>query len=191
MSNAALINDLRNNDKVAIRSVFEDWYGRLAAICARYGKSQQQADEMLLAAFHNVLNKIKLHRDPSAIDLDAFIEGEFIVECIAFIKNIRSEYYVSSTVYATTPGAAKNYDLFEDHETISYKNLGNELLLKSLQQMVPSQRLVFNLHIIEGYSVQETAALLESSQETVKSNLEKSRFNFQKNIEKSLKTIRA
>ena len=191
MSNAALINDLQKNDKAAIRSLFESWYGRLAAIIARYAKNQQQADDMLMAAFHNVVNKIKLHRDPSVILPDNFIEREFIAECIAFIKNIRSEYYVSSTVYATTPGPAKNYDLFEDNEVISFKNLDKELLLRSLQQMVPSQRLVYNLHVIEGYSVSETATLLESSQETVKSNLEKSRFNFQKNIEKSLKTTRA
>lgn len=57
--------------------------------------------------------------------------------------------------------------------------------------MVPSQRLIFNLHVIDGFGLSEASALLESSEETVKSNLEKARFNFQKNIEKSFKNIKA
>jgi RNA polymerase sigma factor (sigma-70 family) len=191
MTNAELIDALQKNDKAAIKSVFSSWYGKLAGICERYAKNRAQAEEMLQVSLHNVINKIRLHKTPANIDLESFIEKEFIVECIAFIKNIRSEYYVSSTVYATTETTSKNYDLFEDNEIISYKNLDSELLLKSLQQMVPSQRLVFNLHVVEGYTLPETAALLESSQETVKSNLEKSRFNLQKNIEKSLKIARS
>jgi RNA polymerase sigma-70 factor (ECF subfamily) len=57
--------------------------------------------------------------------------------------------------------------------------------------MVPSQRLIFNLHVIDGYSLTDAAALIESSEATVKSNLEKARYNFQKNLEKSIKQIKA
>lgn len=189
MSNAEIIDLLQKNDKAAKKVVFDTWYSRLMAIATRYAKNTAQAEEMFQAGLHNVINKICSHRTPQTIDLDNFIEKEFIIECIAFIKNIRSEYYVSSTVYATDV-TSKNYDLFEDHAVIDYKTIDNELLLRSLQQMVPSQRLVFNLHVVDGYSLADTAALLESSLETVKSNLEKSRFNLQKNIDKSLKSIK-
>jgi RNA polymerase sigma-70 factor (ECF subfamily) len=54
---------------------------------------------------------------------------------------------------------------------------------------VPSQRLIFNLHVIDGFSIQESAFILETSEETIKSNLEKARFNLQKNIERKLKGI--
>ena len=55
---------------------------------------------------------------------------------------------------------------------------------------MPSQRLVFNLHIADNYSIAEAADLLESGEETVKSNLEKARYNLQKNIEKNLKELK-
>jgi len=96
---------------------------------------------------------------------------------------------VASTVYANTP-SAKNYNLFEDVSIIDYNNINNDLLIKSIQQLVPSQRLIFNLHIIDGFNLQESAELLEANEHTVKSNLEKARYNLQKGIEKNLKEMK-
>jgi RNA polymerase sigma-70 factor, ECF subfamily len=190
MSHLETIAQIQKNDKTAIRSLFETYYGKLSAIALRYAKNQAQADEMIHTGLNNCLNKLRSHKQPETISLDTFIEREFILECISYIKNIRSEYYVSSTVYATeTP--SKNYDLFESNDLIDFNNIDNDLLVKSIQQLVPSQRLIFNLHVVDGYALPEAAAILESSLETVKSNLEKSRFNLQKNIEKSLKSIKS
>lgn len=191
MSSPDLITAIQKNDKAAKRTAFDTYYGKLAAIANRYSKSPAQAEEILNLGFNTCFHKLQHSRTSQVPDLDAFFEKEFITECIAFIKSIRAEYYVSSTVYATGELASKNYNLFENNELIDFNNLETEVLVKSLQQMVPSQRLVFNLHVIDGYSLSQASAMLESSEETVKSNLEKARFNFQKNIEKSLKHIKA
>jgi RNA polymerase sigma-70 factor (ECF subfamily) len=191
MSSAELIAALQRNDKAAKKLAFDMHAGRLAAIANRYSKSATQAEDILHQGFNNCLVKLQNQRNPQASDLTLFFEKEFIQECIAFIKNIRSEYYVSSTVYAPGETSSKNYNLFENHEIIDYNQVDNEVLIKALQQMVPSQRLIYNLHVIDGFSLTEAAAMLESSEPTVKSNLEKARFNFQKNIEKSLKNIKA
>jgi len=184
---ADLIASILNNDKAALKAAFDNYYPRLAPIALRYGKNQSQADEIIAQGFYAVLNKLKNERQ-APLDLDFFIEREFISECIAFIKAIRSEYYVSSTVYAPGDATTKNYDLFDSNDAIDYKQIDNEILIKCLQQLVPSQRLIFNLHVVDGFTLQEAAALLESSEGTIKSNLEKARFNLQKNIEKTLKS---
>lgn len=191
MSSADLIAALQKNDKAAKKLAFETYFGRLAAIAHRYAKNQAQAEELLNLGFNNCFQKLQNHRHPYPADLDRFFEKEFILECIAHIKSIRSEYYVSSTVYAPGESASKNYNLFENHEIIDFNQVDKDVLVKALQQMVPSQRLIFNLHVIDGFTLQEAAVILESSDPTVKSNLEKARFNFQKNIEKSLKNIKA
>jgi RNA polymerase sigma factor (sigma-70 family) len=185
-----LIAALQKNDKTAKKQAFETYYGKLAGIALRYSKNQTQAEEMLNYGFHACLNKLISSREP-VTDTDTFFEKEFILEAVAFVKNIRSEYYVSSTVHATGEPASKNYNLFENQEVIDFNHVDNDLLIKSLQHMVPSQRLIFNLHVIDGFTLTEAAAILESSEPTVKSNLEKARFNFQKNIEKSFKNIKA
>jgi RNA polymerase sigma-70 factor (ECF subfamily) len=179
---------LQKNDATAGKQLFEAFYGMLAGIAQRYAKSQPQAEEMLHLGFHNCLDLIRRERQPVA-DLEKFMEKAFSAECVAFIKSIRSEYYVASTVFASD-AATQNYDLFANNEIIDFKRVDNDILIKALQQLVPSQRLVFNLHVIEGYSLEEASVLLESSSQTVKSNLEKARFNLQKNIEKSLKNVK-
>ncbi|MES2679795.1 MAG: sigma-70 family RNA polymerase sigma factor [Bacteroidota bacterium] len=182
-----LVSLLQKNDKSAKKQVFEAYYSKLAAISQRYAKNQEQAEQLINEGLNACL--IKLQHHPAVTDLELFIEKEFIAAGVAFIKNIRSEYYVASTVYASDP-APKNYDLFANNELIDFNQVENETLVKALQQLVPSQRLIFNLHVIEGYSLAEAAALVESSEQTVKSNLEKARFNLQKNIENCLKSLK-
>lgn len=186
MASPELIALIQRNDKAVKKQVFETYYGRLAAISNRYSKNQIQANEILNAAFANCFDSLQHNRHIKVTELDAFFEKEFIRECVAFLKSIRHEYYVASTVYAVEP-ASKTYDLFENNELIDFNHVNNDVLIKAIQQLVPSQRLVFNLHVIDGYSLAETGAILETNAETIKSNLEKARFSLQKNIEHSLK----
>ena len=184
-----LVSLIQKNDKHANRQVFESYYGKLAAIALRYCKSQLQADEAFNTALNNCLNKLQHHRPEQLTNLDIYLEKEFIAECVHFIRAIRSEYYVASTVYASeTP--ARSYDLFANNELIDFKKIDSAVLIKALQQLVPSQRLIFNLHVIDGYSLDDAAVLLESSEATAKSNLEKARFNLQKNVEKCLNSVK-
>lgn len=189
VSSPDLFTLIQRNDKSAARQLFEANYGKLAAISQRYSKNQAQAENILNVAFGNCILRIQQHKGAPVSEPGAFLEKEFIAECVEVIKNIRSEYYVASTVYASET-APKNYDLFANNELIDFKHVDNDILVRSLQQLVPSQRLIFNLHVVEGYSLEEAAALLESSVQTVKSNLEKARFNLQKNIENCLKSVK-
>ena len=190
MFSADTLSALLKDDKVVQKQVFEVLYPKLAGICSRYAKNQLQANEMMNVAFNNCLHKIHKHRNTLQLNLTEFFDKQFIVECVDFVKAMRSEYYVSSTVYAINTNDTKNYDLFEDNRYIDSNTANNEVLIKSLQQMVPSQRLIFNLHVIDGYNLSEAAQVLEASEETTKSNLEKARFNLQKNIEKNIKSIK-
>jgi RNA polymerase sigma-70 factor, ECF subfamily len=191
MSSAERIILLQKNDQATRKELFEEYYGKLAAIANRYCKSSQQAEDLLTTGLNNCFHKLETVTEPHNINLDSFLEKAFILECINYIRNIRSEYFVSSTVYATNT-VAPAFDLFENNnDTIDFNSLDNDILLKALQQLVPAQRLIFNLHVIDGYSLEESAAMLEASAPTVKSNLEKARFNMQKNIEKSLKNTKS
>src|SRR4051812_27729162 len=115
MSSAELISLIQSNDKSAHKVAFERYYSRLATISNRYSKNLAQAEELLHKAFSECLNKLRQLKQ-APLDLDYYIEKEFISEAISFIKSIRSEYYVSSTVYAPGENKTKNYDLFDNTE---------------------------------------------------------------------------
>ncbi|MDO9000866.1 MAG: sigma factor-like helix-turn-helix DNA-binding protein [Bacteroidota bacterium] len=189
MSHKELNDLILKNDKIAIRSVFEKHYGKMAAIASRYCKNQTRASEAVNFGFNNYITKLQKNRNIQAINIDEEFEKEFIKSCTAFVKSFSSEYYVASTVYASG-SSSKNFDLFESNEFIDFNLIDNDVLIKSLQQLVPSQRLVINLHVIDGNTLEETANIIEASLQTVKSSLEKARYNLQKNVEKCYKTMK-
>ena len=186
MSQAELISACLKNDKTAKKQFFETYFSKLSYISLRYSKNAAQSERIVLQGFAHVLSIIGQFKSRNTLSFDEFVTKEFISFVVKYIKNIRNEYYVASTVKAVEY-KEKTYDLFLDSKFIDLKNVDQDVLLKSIQELVPSQRLVFNLHVIDNYSLSEASELLDTSEQSMKSNLEKARFNLQKTIEKNLK----
>jgi RNA polymerase sigma-70 factor (ECF subfamily) len=188
MLSADTLSAIQKQDKEAIRHVFEEYYPTVYNICLRYCKNDTQAKEAVNLSFDAIFDAIQSTKNLTSIQLTEFIKSKTIQCCIELVKSIRSEYYVASTVYANSP-SAKNYNLFEDTTIIDYNAINSDVLIKTIQQLVPSQRLIFNLHVLDGYNLQDSSLLLEANEQTAKSNLEKARFNLQKGIEKNFKAM--
>lgn len=186
MSQAELISACLKNDKTAKKQLFETYFGKLHFIAARYSKNSVQAEQVLLNGFACVFSNLSQFKSQNSITLDEFIKNEFISFVVKYIKGIRNEYYVASTVKAVEH-KEKTYDLFLDSKFIDVNNVDQDILLKSIQTLVPSQRLIFNLHVIDNYTLEQASDLLDSSEQSMKANLEKARFNLQKTIERNLK----
>lgn len=189
MLSADTLSAIQKQDKEAIRHVFEEYYPTVYNICLRYCKNDTQAKEAVNLSFDAIFDTIQSTKNLTSIQFTDFIKSKTIQCCIELVKSIRSEYYVASTVYANSP-SAKNYNLFEDTTIIDYNAINSDVLIKTIQQLVPSQRLIFNLHVLDGYNLQDSSLLLEANEQTAKSNLEKARFNLQKGIEKNFKAMR-
>lgn len=186
MSQAELISACLKNDKTAKKQFFETYYGQLSYISLRYSKNAIQAEQVLLNGFSYVFSKLSNFKSQNTITLDEFLKKEFICFTVNYLKNIRNEYYVASTVKAVEYKET-SYDLFLDSKFIDLKNVKQEVLLQSIQALVPSQRLIFNLHVIDNFTLAQASELLDTSEQSIKSNLEKARFNLQKTIERNLK----
>lgn len=184
-----LISSCIKNDKIAKKQFYETFYTQLAVIALRYSKSKEQSHEMVQNGFSSLFSNLHKFKPNNAVNFEQWLKEEFIVFCVEFVRNIRSEYYVASTV-RVTDSPSKTYDLFVDSTLTDFKNVEFDVLIKSLNQLVPSQRLIFNLHVVEGYDLTKAAEVLEASEQTVKANLEKARFNLQKNIDKNNKTLK-
>ena len=189
MPDLDLISACIKNDKIAKKRFYEELYPQLAVTALRYSKNKEQSNEMVQKGFAFLFSNLHKFKPNGKLTLQQWVQEEFIVFCVEFIRNIRSEYYVASTVRVTdTP--TKTYDLFIDSTLTDFKNVDFEVLIKSLQQLVPSQRLIFNLNVVEGYDLIKSAEILEASEQTVKANLEKAKYNLQKNIDKNNKSLK-
>ena len=186
MSELEFISACIKNDKAAKQQFFERYYGTLSFIALRYSKSKAQAEPAIYSGFSLIFSQLPVFKSQPKNSLDEFVKSVFIPHMITYIKNIRSEYYVASTIKAVET-TDHSYDLFLDSKYIDVRNINQEVLLKSIQELVPSQRLVFNLNVIDGYTLLAMSEILETSEQTIKANLEKARFNLQKAIENNLK----
>lgn len=189
MPDLDLISAILKNDKSAQKQFYQEFYPVLYAIAIRYCKNKEQASEVLQKGFAHLFSHLDKFKSNSKQTIDQFVKEEFIKFCVDYIRSIRSEYYVASTVRVTDT-QVKNYDLFADNVLTDFKNVDYDVLILSLHQLVPSQRLIFNLNIVEEYDLKKAADLLEASEQTAKSNLEKARYNLQKNIDKNSKTLK-
>lgn len=187
MNDVEILSGCLKNDQMAKKLFFQSHYGKLAFIASRYSKNKIQANEFTLKGFLEIFHKLPEFKNQSQLDLNSYVKTIFIYFLVTEVKNIRNEYYVASTVKASEEVKDKTYDLFLDSVYIDFRNLDEDLLVESLQALVPSQRLAFNLQIIDGFSPAHISNLLETNEHTVKSNIEKARFHLQKNIEKNLK----
>jgi RNA polymerase sigma factor (sigma-70 family) len=171
---------LSRKDDSFRKQLFEAHYPVFSVIADRYSKNSTQSKEVLHAGFASAFRKLAQLKGVKTNQLAEVLRHAFIEGAVQFIRSIRNEYYVSSTVYAVEP--ARNYDLFNTTEIPDFNSVNTTAYIKGLQLLVPSQRLVFNLCVVDSYTHDEAAALLECSVETLKSNLEKARYNLQKNI---------
>jgi len=186
MVHDALATLLQKRDIHSKRALFELLYPRFAAMAKRYSKNSQQGKDCLHAGFQFALDDLHQSRNIKPELAVQQFEKSFLKGIIAYLKSIRSEYYVSSTVHAAE--SKRSFDLFASMVTPpDYNQAPSDSLLAALQKLVPAQRLIYNLHVIDGISLEEASEMLDSSSGTIKSNLEKARYNFQKHLDTLLR----
>lgn len=179
MSVAEWVQLSKQDEKQAIRLAFETYYRPLSSLSLRLGKNAAQSEEMLYFSFYSCISKLRFQL--KSLNLDELFKTEFIRGCVSYVKSFGKEYFVSSTVDALRDRETETPSALAKHLT-DFSKLKPELFLEALRTLVPAQRLVFNLVLVDGYSIAQAAELLECSPEAVKFNLEKAQLNFNKLI---------
>lgn len=166
----------KSDEKHAVRLAFESYYPVLFGFCSRIAKTRQEAESLWYQGFYNCIRHIR--QQVRVESLDAVFRFQFIRECVACIKSLGLEYFAGSTT-----------DASKEQETqppvqvlVDFSRLDAGLYLKALHSLPPAQRLIFTLHLVEGFSLEQCAALCDSSLEACRYNFEKAGIQFNKQI---------
>lgn len=135
------------------------------SIAARYGKNRQETEEIANDGFLKMLKRIQQYKDHVPFKLWL---RKIIINC--GIDHYRKKQAQEKGIYELRP--AISYNGFSDQ-------LEGEFLLQLVQYLPPQYRIVFVLHVVEGFSHQEIAQQLGISKGTSKSNLAKARKKLQ------------
>jgi RNA polymerase sigma factor (sigma-70 family) len=167
-----LIQGCKRNDRNSQRLLYQHYYGFAMGVCLRYCRTADEAKEVLNDGFMKVFGKIDQYNVETSFH--GWLKKILINTAIDHYRKEKKHYNHSDLDSARTSAvsSASALDQLAHHE-----------LLALVQKLSPAYRTVFNMYVIDGYTHDEIAKLLNISEGTSKSNLSKARENLKKMLE--------
>ncbi len=168
-----LIESCKSNNRDAQYKLYSLLSGKMFAVCLRYAKNREAAEDLLQEGFVKVFVNIDKFRG----------DGSFEGWVRRIIVNTAVEHYRKSTkMYPVM-----NVD--DINKDIQWADTGDELELEDLMKMIDKlshgYKTVFNLYVVEGFSHKEIGEMLEISEGTSKSQLARARYLLMDMVKKS------
>lgn len=158
-----LVKALKAGKPAAQRLLYEQMAGKMMAVCQRYARNREEAEDILQEGFIRVFRKIGTYKG----------EGSFEGWVRRVITNIAIRHYQKNSRIHVVVGLEEI-----EHEygaSLLDQEFATADLLSMVQRLPDGYRMVFNLFAIEGYSHQEIAQKLDISEGTSKSQLARAR----------------
>ena len=163
------------NNRESQKKIYSSFYGYAMAICDRYANNQEDAVEIINDGFLKIFREIH-HYQPAYSDVVSSFKGWLrkimIYTAIDHFRKYHKHQMVTDldTVVYQVPA----------HSIDALDRISHEEIIRSVQQLSPGYRAVFNLFVIDDLSHEEISKELGISVGTSKSNLAKARKQLQK-----------
>ena len=144
--------------------VYQIFSDKLFAICLKYSRNYQDAEDILQDSFLTIFKKIDTYKNKGSFE--------------GWLKRITINTALQKYREKTTLEIVEEVPDEENQENEQAENLKDaalDVLLNLIQQLPDKYRLVFNLYVLDNYSHREIAELLNISEGTSKSNLSRAR----------------
>ncbi len=169
MSLHQLIQKTKKRDLKSQSEIYQLFAGKLFALCLKYSKTHQEAEDNLQEAFITIFNKINQYK----------FKGSFEGWMKRIVINTALQTYRQKNVLNLVEDNYPN----EVEVDIDEEDLSLEFLLKIIQELPERYRMVFNLYVLDGYSHKEIGSLLGIAEGTSKSNLSRARLILKGKVE--------
>lgn len=165
-------------DRCSQAKLYEHFAPKMFAVCMRYSKSREEAEDILQDGFVQVFKS--LHTFRYAGSFEGWIRKIMVYTAIASYRSKSNMQVVIKNVEAFS-----GIEVMDNEDVIS--QLGKKELLKIVQALPPMYRMVFNLYVFEGLKHREIAKQLGVSEGTSKSNFHDAKIILQKAVINSMK----
>ncbi len=158
-----LIKACLQGDRIAQRDIFNMYAGKMMAVCLRYSRHKQEAEDILQDSFVKVFTYMK--------------DYEHVGSFEGWIRKI----IINTAIKNNTKKSVSHEDIgLENVKEDSagpeiFSLLSEEELVKLISSLPDGYKMVFNLFAIEGYTHKEISELLNIEESTSRSQLVKAR----------------
>lgn len=145
-------------------ALYKKYASKMMGVCMRYAYSNFEAEDIFQDAFVKVFQKLDSFRG----------EGSFEGWMRFIFVNTAINYYNKNKKHNQTEDVEQHYEIQEQSADVLSK-ISMDEILEMVQRLSDGYRLVFNLHVIEGYSHKEIGEMLNITEGTSKSQLSKAK----------------
>jgi len=172
LTESELIKGCIREDAACQKELFNRYASRMLGVCHRYARNNADAEDILQDAFIKVFNKLGQFKSEGSFE--GWIRR--IVVNTALKKYTLTRYSKEITGYEITESSSSQA------EPPAYGHLTEKDLLVLINNLPDGYRIIFNLHVIEGYQHDEIAEMLGIQAGTSRSQLVKARNLLQKQL---------
>ena len=154
-----LVDRLKKNDALAQKELYQQSSKKMLSVCRSYIEDMHYAEDCMINGFCKVFNHIQKFQNKGSFE--GWVRRIMVNECLTFLRSNKTLIYVDDNRIA-------DYDEEDDEVDNEWLDFNVQDVLDQLSE---PYRLVFNLHILEDYSHQEIAEMLNISVSTSKTQL--------------------
>ena len=174
MSLKQLIQKSRKRDIKSQSEIYHLFAGKLFALCLKYSKTHQEAEDNLQEAFITIFNKMDQYK----------FKGSFEGWMKRIVINTALQTYRKKNILNLVE---ENFSEEVEVE-INEDRISLDFLLKIIRELPERYRMVFNLYVLDGYSHKDISGMLGIAEGTSKSNLSRARLILKDKVELSQQT---
>jgi RNA polymerase sigma factor (sigma-70 family) len=162
-----IIEGCRKNNPAAIKKLYDYFSPRLFGICLRYARTNFEAEDILQDGFVKIIKNFRSF-EGNQKNFEAWLRKIILFTAIDhFKKNLPLRQQIDISELTDENIAILPCKVEAD--------LNSEDLAAIVNKLPDGYKLVFNLYVVEGFSHQEIAEMLQISEGTSKSQLSKAK----------------
>lgn len=169
-----LIQSCINGDRQMQQLLYDRFSSKMYGVCLRYSGNVEDANDIMQEGFIKVFKNLPKFRGEGSFE--GWIRRIFVNTSIEHYRKKVKMYHVTEAQENT----------IEDSSLDVLDTLAAKDIIKIVNELSPGYKAVFNLHVIEGYSHKEIAALLGITEGTSKSQLARAKSVLKKLVEARL-----
>ncbi len=174
----SLISQCLQGDRKAQYALYQAYAPQMLGVCLRYARERHVADDVLQEGFVRMFHALPTYK--FAGSFGGWLRKIMVHTAIRFLQSHRP--------------LVSDLELNEVHIAVANEvepQLSTQELLAMIHRLPEGYRMVFNLHVLEGYDHQEIAEMLGIQEATSRSQLFKARQMLKSFIAQSQKTVEA
>ncbi len=143
--------------------VYQLFSDKLFAVCLKYSRNYQDAEDTLQDSFLVIFDKIKQYKNKGSFE--------------GWLKRITINTALQKYRKKNHLQVVKEDSFIDEVEELDLENdvFNVDVLLGFIQELPDRYRMVFNLYVLDSYSHKEISEMLEITEGTSKSNLSRAR----------------